>query len=420
VPWGQAGVLGAGTGTFAGGTGGTGGATSSSNGALLEPCKGLKGKGKGKSEFPPEKIFVARLPKTAVEATVRAHFEQFGPVSKVELKMGEDGMARGFGFVTFLSKDSAARVVQNYEQNRFEGRWIACEACVPQDGTHKEAPKPVDPLTAPERIFVGGLPRDATEEKLRAHFSEYGRVVDVDLKYDHDGAFRGFGFITFEDKAAAEFLVDHHGHSMFEGKAIHCKRAQKFDRVSRAELEAELEAELNKEATTTTTEGKGGGTASGALPSGVANMLCPGMGMNMGMLNMMAGGMAGCMGAGMGNGMGGGLGAGVGCGLGNGMGANMCAGLGGGMGLGPGMGMGMGVGMGAGLGAMGGGMCPGMGNMMGNCMTNAITDSMGSGMGASAGGNPMASMMGAGGMGSIMAGMMGGAGMGMMGGMKGR
>merc|ERR550532_2584951 len=161
--------------------------------------------------------------------------------------MGEDGLSRGFGFITFLSKDSAAKVVKNYEGNRFEGRWIACEACVPQDGTCKEEPKAADPLTAPERIFVGGLPRDITEGKLRAHFSEYGTIVDVDLKYDHDGAFRGFGFITFESKATAEYLVDNHGNSVFEGKSIHCKRAQRFDRVSKAELEAELEAEQQKD-----------------------------------------------------------------------------------------------------------------------------------------------------------------------------
>ncbi|CAE8590423.1 unnamed protein product [Polarella glacialis] len=81
-------------------------------------------------------------------------------------------------------------------------------------------------------------------------------VNGADTK-DPDGAFRGFGFVTFQDRATADFLVElsaqsrghmlrtmqQHGQTMYEGKAIHCKRAQKFERVSRAELEAELEEE---------------------------------------------------------------------------------------------------------------------------------------------------------------------------------
>ncbi|CAE8734033.1 unnamed protein product [Polarella glacialis] len=209
---------------------------------------GGKGKGKGKKggkgEFPPEKVFIARLPKGATEEAVRIYFEEFGEVAKVELKIGEDGMSRGFGFVTFKSKESAQKVVDNYDNNKFQGRWIACEACTPQENIGEQRGKGSDPLTAAERIFVGGLPRDVTEEKLKAHFEEkYGKVTDIDLKHDPDGAFRGFGFVTFQDRATADFLVEQHGQTMYEGKAIHCKRAQKFERVSRAELEAELEEE---------------------------------------------------------------------------------------------------------------------------------------------------------------------------------
>lgn len=283
------------------------GSTSAASCSSVGMGKNSKGKGKGKGEFRPEKIFIARLPKTATEAGVRAYFETFGPVTKVELKMGEDGNIRGFGFVTFVSKESAQKVVENYDSNRFEGRWIACEACVPQDGSHREETKASDPLTAPERIFVGGLPRDVSEDRLRAHFSEYGEVVDIDLKYDQDGVFRGFGFVTFKDKDSADHVVSNHGPNLFEGRAIHCKRTQKFDRISRAELEAEMEADANRETAGST----GGEDASGLAPcNGLAGtpvgLMCPGMGMNMGMMNMMNamagamfGGMFGVMNAGM-------------------------------------------------------------------------------------------------------------------------
>jgi len=274
-----------------------------SSSSAASSSNGRKGKGKGRGEFPPEKIFVARLPRAATEATVKAHFEEFGPVARVDLKMGEDGMIRGFGFVTFLHKESAERVLKNYEQNRFEGRWIACEACVPQDGSHREEERQSDPLTAPERIFVGGLPREVSQESVMAHFSAYGEIVDIDLKYDNDGIFRGFGFVTFADKAAAEYLVDHHGHTVYDGKTITCKRAQKFDRVTRADLEAEMEALSKGEAA-----GKADEDAeqvTNASPHGnFAGMMCPGMGMNMAMMAMMAGAMTNSLAASMALGMG--------------------------------------------------------------------------------------------------------------------
>jgi hypothetical protein len=46
------------------------------------------------------------VPKITTEPRFRAHFEQFGPVSHVELNA-----MRSFGFVTFLEEASAERAL---------------------------------------------------------------------------------------------------------------------------------------------------------------------------------------------------------------------------------------------------------------------------------------------------------------------
>jgi len=53
---------------------------------------------------------------------------------------------------------------------------------------------------------------------LRQHFKWYGTVESVDLKYDLDGGFRGFGFVTFAEKDAAQKAVDTKDASCFQGK----------------------------------------------------------------------------------------------------------------------------------------------------------------------------------------------------------
>lgn len=52
------------------------------------------------------------------------------------------------------------------------------------------------------KLFVGGLSARTTKEILHAHFSTYGRLVDA-VVMSHQGRPRCFGFVTYEDPAAA-------------------------------------------------------------------------------------------------------------------------------------------------------------------------------------------------------------------------
>jgi RNA recognition motif-containing protein len=52
------------------------------------------------------------------------------------------------------------------------------------------------------RIFVGNLPFSASDEEVRAMFSEFGEVGSVNLITDRDtGRPRGFGFVEMESGA---------------------------------------------------------------------------------------------------------------------------------------------------------------------------------------------------------------------------
>lgn len=59
-----------------------------------------------------------------------------------------------------------------------------------------------------EKIWVGGLPKDATAEEIQDFFSEFGPVQLVDVKTDKGGASRGFAFVTFESIDTAKVVLD--------------------------------------------------------------------------------------------------------------------------------------------------------------------------------------------------------------------
>mmetsp|Transcript_86269 Transcript_86269/g.189490 ORF Transcript_86269/g.189490 Transcript_86269/m.189490 type:complete len:180 (+) Transcript_86269:1-540(+) len=93
--------------------------------------KGKHGGGGGKAPAPREddhlKIFVGGLPRSATEETVLANFLEYGPVSKVEMKFDDAGTFRGFAFVTFEEETTKDLVLENFDNNHFDGKWIDCK-----------------------------------------------------------------------------------------------------------------------------------------------------------------------------------------------------------------------------------------------------------------------------------------------------
>ena len=74
-----------------------------------------------------------------------------------------------------------------------------------------------------KKIYVGNLPFSATEDDLRALFSEYGEVSSVALINDREtDRPRGFGFVEMEgaDEAIAALdQKDHGGRSLTVNEA---------------------------------------------------------------------------------------------------------------------------------------------------------------------------------------------------------
>ncbi len=67
------------------------------------------------------------------------------------------------------------------------------------------------------KIYLGNL-RSVTAEQLKAHFAQYGEIVDVILPTDREtNAIKGYGFINFAEEASAQSALVEDGSTAFGG-----------------------------------------------------------------------------------------------------------------------------------------------------------------------------------------------------------
>lgn len=58
------------------------------------------------------------------------------------------------------------------------------------------------------KIFVGGLPHDATKEDVQEFFARYGEIEEVTIQYDRaSGRPRGFCFVIFANESSVDRIV---------------------------------------------------------------------------------------------------------------------------------------------------------------------------------------------------------------------
>ncbi|XP_073293989.1 uncharacterized protein [Primulina huaijiensis] len=69
-------------------------------------------------------------------------------------------------------------------------------------------------------VFVGGLPRTISEDKIRQEFSVCGEIVEIRLIKDQNGNLKGFCFVRFSTKEAAGRAVREKSGTLLDGKTI--------------------------------------------------------------------------------------------------------------------------------------------------------------------------------------------------------
>ena len=85
-----------------------------------------------------------------------------------------------------------------------------------------------------KKLFVGGLAWATTSEGLREAFSSFGEVTDARVITDREtGRSRGFGFVSYEDEAAAEAALQEMDGAELDGRALRVNEANEREQRPR-------------------------------------------------------------------------------------------------------------------------------------------------------------------------------------------
>ncbi|XP_077234177.1 heterogeneous nuclear ribonucleoprotein Q-like [Tasmannia lanceolata] len=104
------------------------------------------------------------------------------------------------------------------------------EEKLPVSKDEEDSEKRAELLALPpygSEIFIGGLPRDATEDDLRGLCELIGDIAEIRLVKDKDtGVHKGYAFVTFKTKESAQQAIEDVHNKEFKGKTLRCSLSQ--------------------------------------------------------------------------------------------------------------------------------------------------------------------------------------------------
>lgn len=143
------------------------------------------------------KVFVGGLATTVSSEELSEFFAPYGTITDaVAMKQ------RGFGFVEF-SEPEAAQAVVDAGPHVLHGKETSVKLAASRESmaesrsSSEAGASASGPPSLPNKIFVGGLPRQTDTVQLSEYFSTWGELSDAIVMPS-----RGFGFVAFHDVEA--------------------------------------------------------------------------------------------------------------------------------------------------------------------------------------------------------------------------
>ncbi|XP_077217232.1 phragmoplastin interacting protein 1 [Tasmannia lanceolata] len=152
------------------------------------------------------KVYVGGIPYYSTEDDIRSFFESCGTITEIDcMRFPESGKFRGIAMITFKTEAAAKRAlaldgadmgglflkIQPYKTNR----------------TQKSSDFAPEIVEGYNRIYVGNLSWDITEDDLRKLFSD---CTISSIRFGNDkatGEFRGFAHVDFSDELSLSMAL---------------------------------------------------------------------------------------------------------------------------------------------------------------------------------------------------------------------
>jgi len=157
------------------------------------------------------KLFVGGLSSDTNEKDLTDYFSKYGEVESVELKKDTvTQRSRGFAFLTFKDENTLNQAAAE-QSHTIKGKKI---------GTRKAK-------VQTSKIFIGGIKEQLTDEEIKNHFRQFGKITDAEIPFDKkQNKRKGFCFLIFEGfETAKEIIKQTKGKQTINGVEVDVKKA---------------------------------------------------------------------------------------------------------------------------------------------------------------------------------------------------
>ncbi|CAK4083424.1 unnamed protein product [Aphanomyces euteiches] len=147
------------------------------------------------------KIYVGGLPFNATDDEIVKEFSRFGTI--VDVQRRQRGTHRGVCFISYSKPEEARNALSMHKAN-FGSRWLQVNLLK----TKPEEPSAATTAATREedvknRIWIGGLPFNTTEQDIHEQFGQFGTIQAVTFLKQPNGAMMGVCFVTYSSPEEA-------------------------------------------------------------------------------------------------------------------------------------------------------------------------------------------------------------------------
>ncbi|KAM2202430.1 hypothetical protein ACFX1R_002144 [Malus domestica] len=155
------------------------------------------------------KVYVGGIPYYSTEDDIRSYFESCGTITEVDcLRFPDSGKFRGIAIISFKTEAAAKRALA-FDGAEMGGLFLKIQ---PYKATRPNKPNKVSDF-APQivegynKIYVGNLSWDITEDDIRKLFSDC-KISSIHFGKDKEtGEFRGYAHVNFSDSLSVTMAL---------------------------------------------------------------------------------------------------------------------------------------------------------------------------------------------------------------------
>jgi len=160
-------------------------------------------------------------------------FTKYGVIASTKVVTGEDGKAKGFGFVSFEDPEAAEVACNELNTTEINGKTLYVGRAQKKAERQNELKRKFEQIKLERmnryqgvNLYVKNLDDGLDDERLRREFAQFGTITSARVMME-DGRSRGFGFVCFSQPEEATKAVTEMNGRIVASKPLYVALAQR-------------------------------------------------------------------------------------------------------------------------------------------------------------------------------------------------